>query len=202
MTDILFMDIDGPMIPQRVYYLSKHVPGAVTVFDPVARDHINALLNARPELWIVISSTWRYRGKAKCAALLQQNGIDSSRLHPDWATPENQPTRSAEIRAWLDAHPEIRKYVALDDEILTGLNVAQCTAEDGMVFTAIQQLYMYLEYDRFDPTKDDNDIEANRENTNHFLRFQLKRHDLNNPKLQALAEEMYPHTTPNRIILL
>lgn len=203
MTDILFMDIDGPMIPMRVYYLSKKVPGPVCIFDPVAIDHINRLLSARPELKIVISSTWRYHGRDKCEELLNRNNIDPTRLHDDWCTPRGPETRSQEIQAWLDAHLEIRKYVALEDEILDGtINQAQCSPEDGMSFSAVRQMCYHLGYDHLDLTKDDDTPEFTEANILNSLNFQLRRHDHHSAALEEVADRLYPRSAKRPWIIL
>jgi hypothetical protein len=133
-TKVVMLDIDGPMIPLKAYKLINQTK-LVSVFDPCAAAMLRDLLklsNAR----IVFSSTWRSHGLDDCLNLLEYNHIDSDLVHFDWCTTEPS-TRTHEIRLWLDNHPEITHYVALDDEqldstILPGF--VQCDMDEGMSY--------------------------------------------------------------------
>lgn len=118
MTRIVFLDIDGPMIPVRAYYLPNQTRPIVSMFDPVATSLLLKLLNDSGAQ-LVISSSWRKQGKAAIRELLANNGIDPNRLHKDWATDGKfSSQRIHEIKWWLDDHPEVTHYVAIDDEDL------------------------------------------------------------------------------------
>lgn len=67
---------------------------------------------------IVLSSSWRWykETRDKVHYQLQQKGIDFVDT-----TPENidiSLSRGAEIKLWLDIHPEVEKFVILDDDDL------------------------------------------------------------------------------------
>ena len=131
MKKIIFLDIDGPMIPARAYFLPKQ-SFIVTQFDPCATGmllHLIKLTNAR----IVMSSVHRMQGKDHILKLFEQNGIPSKHLHRDWHTSLDQSlSRTEEIQSWLDDHQDIDYYIAIDDEQLEDtLVAAKCCAYEG-----------------------------------------------------------------------
>lgn len=116
-TKIIFLDIDGPMIPMRAYHLPNQT-SPVSMFDPCAVAMLNRLL-AFSQAKIVCSSTWGMMGYDRWMELLGKNGIDTSVVHKDWITPRRMSSyRINEIKWWLDEHPEVVDYVAIDDEDL------------------------------------------------------------------------------------
>lgn len=131
---VIFLDIDGPMIPERACYLS----GQGTLlwkFDPVA---VGLLLDVieKTGAKLVVSSTWGHKGKEVVFQLFEDNGIPTSLVHEDWITPRNVRKRSDQIYQWLTNHPEVKKFAALDDENMTkdfGHKMILVTYEDGML---------------------------------------------------------------------
>lgn len=114
---IIFLDFDGPMIPMRAYCLPNQTP-IVSLFDPCAVAMLLKLIGIS-QAKLVISSTWGNQGYDTVANVLGKNGIDPQLLHEDWVTPRKlSSSRVQEIRMWLDRHPEVVDYVAIDDEQL------------------------------------------------------------------------------------
>ncbi len=114
---ILFLDIDGVLIAYpEDESMSPH-------FTPRCVEALKQVLRAVPELRIVFSSTWRLPEHV-------------ARLHEQWtahglppeltldSTPDTRrddsvamrTRRGVEIRAWLEAHPEVKRWVAIDDD--------------------------------------------------------------------------------------
>ena len=82
MTRTIFLDIDGPMIPIRAYFLPNQSK-IVTQFDPCATGmllHLIKLTDAK----LVISSVHRLQGKQHIEELFEQNGIPIEHLHYDF----------------------------------------------------------------------------------------------------------------------
>lgn len=131
MTDkVIFLDIDGPMIPLRCYV--GNLAGAPEQFDPLAvrmLNHLIALSGAK----IVMSSAWAVGGYSYINRVLQENGIHPKHLHKDWITPrDGKYSRQEEIQRWLDKHPEVTHYAALDDDPVDRLpGGVQIDFEDG-----------------------------------------------------------------------
>lgn len=141
---VIFLDIDGPMIPTRAYFL-PHQTKIVSVFDPVAVSLLLRVLN-QSEAKLVISSTWGLKGREIVVDLLSQNGIMEEYLHPDWVTPRKfSSDRPTEILWWLDKHPEVTHHVILDDAQINLPNMVRVSLEDGLMFRHYQKMLLLLE---------------------------------------------------------
>jgi len=119
MFPIIFLDIDGVLI---AYPEGDHTPPQ---FTPRCVDAFRSILQAVPGVRVVLSSTWRLPRHV-------------NRLHEQWlahgfplslawdGTPDTREDREVsplyrrglEIQSWLESHPEITRWVALDDERL------------------------------------------------------------------------------------
>lgn len=147
MSKVVFLDIDGPMIPVKAYMLPGQTTSA-TIFDPCATSLLLRILEASGAK-IVISSTHGKRGKEHIGRVFAQNGIDLSHLHNDWVTPRKMSSaRIHEIQWWLDAHPEVTHYVAIDDEQLDINwipNSVQCDAYEGFSFRNYLECLLFLD---------------------------------------------------------
>lgn len=131
---IIFLDIDGPMIPLRCFFMLKNYKKLATAFDPIAVEFFNTVLKKNPDVHFVISSTWGLKGKETIKKLFKKNGL-LCRLHKDWVTPRKLSSlRSSEIRWWLEDHPEIETFVVVDDELLTVPNHVRACTKDGLKF--------------------------------------------------------------------
>lgn len=133
---IIFLDIDGPLLPARAWVLpgnrvSRHTP----VFDPIAVSFVLRLIE-RSKGAIVVSSTWRARGEQYIRDCFNANGLHEKFLHDDWATPTG-PTlnyhRKEQIAMWLQEHAEVTHYVCIDDIDLESDNCVLVSFEDGML---------------------------------------------------------------------
>lgn len=133
---IIFLDIDGvlnnqkncsdpPLCEQKNKIESYMDPSAITYVNRLIADH-----NAK----IVMSTTWRMHDKDIQRPLskatdnfdlrdfLVRSGLTNN-FHEDWYTPIperfgeiiNGRPRGFEINDWLENHPEITNWVALDD---------------------------------------------------------------------------------------
>lgn len=145
MSKILFLDIDGPMIPAKAYFL----PGQtriVSVFDPCAVGMLLKLISLTGAK-IVISSVHRYQGMRHIEHLFKLNGIPIEHLHDDWHTTMDQSySRSEEIQIWLDAHPSIEPYIAIDDELLSDTLVkTRCSTYEGFSMANMLECKIALE---------------------------------------------------------
>ena len=146
---ILFLDIDGPMVPRRawIYNKRKGDNGELAIFDPCATAMLITLLNLS-EAKLVISSTWRLKGYERCARLLEDNGISAKYLHEDWHThTDNNESRGDQIRKWLEKHPDVSHYVAVDDGYVDIEHLVKCSNTDGLMLEHFQELAKWLEPD-------------------------------------------------------
>lgn len=112
---IIFLDIDGVVLPDRADFLPHQTKPLKMVFDPCAVSLLNRACHNRR--WkIVIHSSWlRYYEGDTLQHCIDQ-GIKKGHFH------ETEPMCSGEIHwrydridDWLSRHKEIRQYLILDD---------------------------------------------------------------------------------------
>lgn len=110
---VIFLDIDGVVNSLRscaAYGGTPLVLDELDMFDHVALCMVRNLCSYG-DIQIVLSSTWRKFNKVEDLA----QGLD---LPIVAATPFIQGAiRGIEIKAWLDANPEVSCYAILDDDV-------------------------------------------------------------------------------------
>lgn len=112
---ILFLDIDGPMIPGRAHNLpGQRSETFVKQFDPVAVSIINWLCDECG--WrVVLHTSWiRLWGEAATRDHCIKQGIKEKFFHKDICD-EGEPWRYTRVDRWLNDHL-VDHYVILDDE--------------------------------------------------------------------------------------
>ena len=138
MSNILFLDFDGPLYPRRLVQFTRNAsdPTVQHFFEynqkkesRVKIDYVwmddaaVAMLNklhaeAKGGIEIVVTSSWRLflDGRLSVEELFNINGLYVP-LHHDWCVDEQYQYdwgRPYEIRRWLDAHDDCN-YAILDD---------------------------------------------------------------------------------------
>jgi len=116
MTDkIIFLDIDGPMIPYRALFL----PGQTTpmeLFDPVAVSLLNNLCSSFGWKIVVHSSwIWMLGGDYTINHCVKQ-GIKPEHFHTESYCKQDINWRYDRVAEWLNRHPEVIDYAIVDDE--------------------------------------------------------------------------------------
>lgn len=117
MTKVIFLDIDGPVIPSRAFAL----PGQTlpfTEFDPCCVGILNRLCD---ELGykIVLHTSWikpRIKGGRGTFDHCVRQGIKMEHFHEDAWCDEYIDWRYTRIHEWLQRHPEVTDYIIFDDE--------------------------------------------------------------------------------------
>lgn len=124
---VLFLDFDGVLNSAASFVMEdrkrkgqrkkvKQDLGPINeTLCHVCTSNFQLILEHFPELKIVISSTWRELFQLEWLQnKLQSYGIDSSRVIGK--TPvKYSGVRGQEISLWLEEHPEVTKFVILDD---------------------------------------------------------------------------------------
>lgn len=124
--NILFLDFDGVLVTER--NARKDLPRE-DEFGPLFDEECVQLLRDcnldLHHVQVVITSTWRYQGLEAMRQMWMQRNmplplLDITPLHAaDEALlngADSATCRAIEVRAWLDAHPEVYKFAILDDE--------------------------------------------------------------------------------------
>ena len=131
MTKVIFLDFDGVLLPDGVAVKQAHENGLTknnyleqVEFDPECVANLNKII-AATHAEIVLSTSWAMGNPiAKLSNCLLRNGIDPSNIFEydspsqgGWITPRKMSSqRSNEIGWWIDEHPEITEWVAIDDD--------------------------------------------------------------------------------------
>lgn len=114
---IIFLDVDGVLNSAEYYRKVARKKKDWDRFNPRAVKIIKRLVEEFNSK-IVISSTWRYGLVKELKNELTKSEL-IKHLHKDWKTPVIHPShnnRGNEIKAWLNIHPEVNKYVIIDDD--------------------------------------------------------------------------------------
>ena len=142
---ILFLDVDGPLIPARMYYnnlKSAQYWDGTWKYDPVAVDMIKALLEKYPDLRLVYNSSHNNDGKAHMLSQALNNGFKSTDLHEsDWITefPLTTLRRMDAISKWLTEHSGVTKWAVFDDAKLDHPNAILINFNHGITLDDYQK---------------------------------------------------------------
>ncbi|OKZ75083.1 MAG: hypothetical protein BHW00_03070 [Clostridium sp. 26_22] len=110
---VIFLDVDGVLNSDEYFDKIKNV-NICGIESEIDVEKIKLLKKAVDETGanVVLSSSWRYTRNAQyLKELLLRYGINAD------STPFIQNERGLEIKQWLLEHPEVEKFVILDDEI-------------------------------------------------------------------------------------
>lgn len=147
---VLFLDIDGVlnhrMTKDRVCGFMGLDPDLIAVF--------NKIVDAMPDLKIVVSSTWRhmfmpgvYSNFEELIQLLNKRGLKGEIIG---RTPDSwHDIRGREISEWLADHPEVTHYVILDDSPDAG------SGHDAHYVRTFWHVYGPGEWEGWEINKDD-----------------------------------------------
>ena len=136
---MIFLDFDGPLFPTRSFYHPRNQTVFPRQFDPFAVGMIQWCAT-KADAQYVISSSWRDSGRELIGQIFEENGFETNRIHEDWCTPRfgagSLGERTEEILLWLNAHPEVTMWAAIDDfgdqKRLPGL--IKVTFDDGFLY--------------------------------------------------------------------
>lgn len=124
---ILFLDVDGVLNRCTDWRLLTTPCGDMAAPFIVELNHVlllnETLLRHAPEVGIVVSSSWRAAFE-NAADFCKATHVEPSLIHEDWRTPSGaggssgpkyDTTRPFDVAAWLDRHPEVTEFCAIDD---------------------------------------------------------------------------------------
>ena len=151
--NVIFLDVDGVLnIISKSYTTSYYRPdGSVRWMDDHLIQRFNHLVK-RTGAKIVISSSWRH-DMEDLRIQLEHCGFEY------WdevigSTPYNDDHRGVQIQDYLDANPEIKCYVVLEDEpqdvcgqkcsLIPKMNVVQVDTRNGLTHQDVDLAYHIL----------------------------------------------------------
>lgn len=143
--NVIFLDIDGVMKPSRCYF--KKDGDHLGDFDPLAVDAVNRICE-KANAMIVFNTYWNTQENLKEIAVGQ--GIKEEYILGKTRYPHNlrglddYPNRLTAINTFLTENPEIKKWIALDDEEILDDNAIWVDYENGITVenyrTAVKKL--------------------------------------------------------------
>lgn len=160
--NIIFLDIDGPVLSPRFLMMARRFDGKSAKFNgltkkfaEMAKDHFHLAdpvtvmmitdLAHETNSKIVISSIWRLGGYEQFVEDFEDFGFDRDLLHEDWRTNgQVLDRREDEVQLWLDRHPEVKRFVTIDDEPLDFDSHIQVCAVNGFLVDNYDQAYEVL----------------------------------------------------------
>ncbi|CAM6031250.1 unnamed protein product [Sphagnum compactum] len=113
---VIFLDIDGPLIPGRSYLLSNQTRPVVMTFDQSAVGMLNWLARERGYRFVVHSSWLRAHGPMETVQHCISQGLLAEHFHEDPFCDEHINWRYDRVSAYLREHTDITDYVIVDDE--------------------------------------------------------------------------------------
>lgn len=150
---IVFLDIDGVLNSEqsarywkRLYKKGKSkVANGYMKLCPICQSNLLSVLEAHPDIKIVLSSTWRLFDTYKKD--LKNAGMDKEVLSRiiDRTPNKLTSTRGQEIRMWLDEHPEVEDFIIIDDD---HWGIGEFLEDKRFVNTKIAVGFSYYDADR------------------------------------------------------
>ncbi len=115
------------------------------LFFPPAVENLRILHQEFGQTYVLSTSWTRFMDRSSLEVTLTQGGLGfvAGALHPDWETHKSPgSSRANEIGAWLQAHPEVHDWIAIDDDWSgTGFDDASgrvVICEAGKGFTSVE----------------------------------------------------------------
>ena len=150
-TSIIFLDIDGPMIPARAYLRPDDDDDGKgfnkTPFDPIAANILRRLCERFDPCKIVTNTSWntipeRLLAKMEEAGLVEHTFIHAKGVRSGTEYPRI-PNRLIAIETWIGEHGHIvgkePNWVAFDDQPIMHERAIAINPDDGI---------LYMDYDK------------------------------------------------------
>lgn len=150
---ILFLDIDGVLLPGRAYMLPTQTKPIVTTFDPCAVSMLNQACEKQGRK-IVLHSSWirtalMYKDNTEGMDVVPwcvKQGVNPENFHPEDAYCNRDISwRYDRVDEWLTRHPEVDDFVIVDDEPCDpdwqwAKNLIQTDFEEGITMKIFRKL--------------------------------------------------------------
>ncbi len=114
--NVIFLDIDGPLLPRKMEMFHENRTSAIPKFEEFAIRAFN-IWTRYSNAKTVFSTHWSYSFPVDELKLYMiHNGLGLN-YHEDILTPKTPSSnRANEIVWWLEQHPEVENFIAVDDD--------------------------------------------------------------------------------------
>jgi hypothetical protein len=119
--NVIFVDIDGPLLPQKMHYFGQNrksgkEPENYVMFDQWAV-RVHNLWARYSNAKIVFCTHWTHSWKPEeLKDLMKYNGLGFD-YHEHCVTPKKMSSNKVdEIYWWLEEHPECENFIAVEDD--------------------------------------------------------------------------------------
>ena len=145
---IIFTDFDGVLNSEASFRYEdrRKILHVNETLSHIACSNLQYILDQDADIRLVISSTWRkIFSMEKIKNILNSYGVNPSRIL-DKTPAVFSGDRAHEINLWLQDHPNVTKFVILDDDsdVLNMKDprghIFQTTPEDGLLFKQAKQI--------------------------------------------------------------
>lgn len=146
-TRVIFQDVDGPLIPGRMYYRKEaryDTEKACFLYDPVAVDMLRTLCE-KYGARIVFNTAHNEEKHEAMRYKARINGFEDL-LHEDCRTEfcVTNESRLGSCYQWIEKHPEVTEWIVIDDEKLNDPHQVHINFSVGMTidnFFMAEQLF-------------------------------------------------------------
>jgi hypothetical protein len=120
--NIIFLDIDGPMIPSAMFLIDQNASYG-RKFSPICIAVANEM--CRVSNANIVFNTTHNRDADELREAIYTQGLNPGYVHSDSHTRYPNVGRGLAIKEWLANHPEVERWVAIDD--------VKCADGDNMI---------------------------------------------------------------------
>lgn len=139
---IIFLDIDGPMIPVRAFVSNRHA-SIEQDLDPGSVKALRAIVTAT-EAKIVFNTTHNRMLPSLLDRFAAVGFLRTFDIHDDCHTLYPDLDRLTAIREWLHRHPEVEHWVAFDDAKIEDERAFLTSFEHGIGFGEYEHARRHL----------------------------------------------------------
>lgn len=141
-TSVIFLDIDGPMLPARSYLRPNTMEYERMPFDPIAVNIIRLLCERFEPCKVILNTTWNtivdeLRKRLDECGLLPHTYFESDEAAPTTQYPKIR-DRLRAIESWLEEHEtivgKVPNWVAFDDEAMYHDKTIAIAASNGIMY--------------------------------------------------------------------
>lgn len=145
---VIFLDFDGVLNSEASVRMEqrKKTPRIMDRLSEVACSNLQYILEQDSSVKLVISSDWRkYHSLVELDNILHSYGVHNARIL-GFTPAKMSSSRASEIRMFLDEHPNITKFVVIDDnESVLGVedprgHIFLTDPSDGLLFKQARQI--------------------------------------------------------------